>query len=270
MAGDILSFIEKYVVEPFKYATSDWLKILIGVSLLFLYYVISLIVDGILSLFFGPFSLVFILLLNIIFTIPLAGYYIEVIRNTLKGLDTLPSWFNIVRILIDGLLYKIAYSIALFLYTLIFALPVILIGFILLTIFRDLSSSIPWIVLLSLFILGGLVIYMVVILIVFWICVPLATVNFAKKGFFGFFEVVDILKRFSLEYLVIWVLYKILPIIISLPIGICLAILMLIPFVNILVLLLVIPLVVIIGPVLGFILEVMFNRAVAKYYRERE
>ena len=105
---------------------------------------------------------------------------------------------------------------------------------------------------------------------ILWVYLPLATVNFAKKGFFGFFEVVDILKRFSLEYLVIWVLYKILPIIISLPIGICLAILMLIPFVNILVLLLVIPLVVIIGPVLGFILEVMFKRAVAKYYRERE
>ena len=257
-------------MEPFRYVTSDWLKVLIGVSLLFLYLIISIIVGAILSILLGSFSSIFTYMLYLIFEILLIGYYIGVIKNTLKGLDTLPSWTNLVKIVIDGLLYKIAYTIALLLYILVFIAPVILLGFMLILFFRDLSSHIPWIVLMSLLIIVAMIVYTVVMYIVFEICASLATVNFAKKGFFGFFKVLDILKKVSLEYLVIWVLYKIVPFIICIIIiiigGIFLFILLLIPFINILVILSVI----ITGRVLEFILNIMFYRAVAKYYREKE
>jgi len=266
MAGDILSFIEEYVVEPFKYTTSDWLKILIGASLLFIsviIYVMLNFIGEILIVLLGPFAIPFLFIMfciYMVFEVIVDGYYIGVIRSTLKGLDTLPNWINIGRILIDGVLYKVASIALMFLYLVVY-FPLIL----LLVIVKQLLQFISW----RDWVLG-LVLITVILFITWSIYVPLATVNFAKKGFLGFFDIWGILKKFSFEYLAIWVLYKIVPVIILLPIGICLDILMLIPFVNILVLLLVILLVVIIGPVLGFILEVMFHRAVAKYYRERE
>ena len=68
-----MSSIEKYLVEPFKYATSDRLKVLIGGLLLFS----NIVVDWLLSILLGPLSLILIPGITLIFTVIIVGYCIE-------------------------------------------------------------------------------------------------------------------------------------------------------------------------------------------------
>ena len=245
-----MSFIEKYIVEPFEYATSDWLKVLIGGLLLFF----SLTLDWILSILLGPFSFILILVIDLIVIIAINGYYIAVIRNTLQGLDTLPDWSNLGEILRDGALY----IGALFILLLVVYLPAILLLSIVGLLFDWATTTLL------------LLHYVSVSLIALMIYVPLATVNFAKKGFLGFFEVGDIFKKISLEYLGIQVIYTVLGIgivvIFYLMATISLFFLFLVLSLGILCFLLSM----LVVSVVNFGLWIMFSRAVARYYLEWE
>jgi len=245
-----MSFIEKYIVEPFRYITSDWLKVLIGGLLLFF----SLTLDWILSILLGPFSFILILVIDLVVIIAINGYYIAVIKNTLEGLDTLPDWSNLGEILRDGALY----IGALFILLLVVYLPAILLLSIVGLLFDWATTTLL------------LLLYVSVSLIALMIYVPLAMVNFAKKGFLGFFEVVDILKKISLEYLGIQVIYTVLGIgivvIFYLMATISLFFLFLILSLGILCFLLSM----LVVSVVNFGLWIMFSRAVARYYLEKE
>jgi len=293
-----MSFIENYLVEPFKYVTSDRLKVLVGGSLLFF----NIVVDWMLLILLGPFSLILIPGITLIFTVIIVGYSIGIIKNTLKGIDTLPDWRNFTEIVKDGVLY----TVALFILNLVLYLPAILLliigsfdtlgelvghysGGILIdgvlyigTLFiLNLVIYLPITLLLTVGLfstLGGLTgyltyllpLYMLMALIVLLIYVPLATVNFAKKGFSGFFKVFDVLKKISLEYIGI-LLYTLL--------GIVAVIIFILIFVNIFAPLLyfIYPLgvlillsVILMVTIMDFILWVISFRAVTKYYLERD
>ncbi|HIP90762.1 MAG TPA: DUF4013 domain-containing protein [Methanothermococcus okinawensis] len=263
MLSGIMSFIEKYIVEPFKYATSDLDKIIIGGMLLFF----NSIVDSLLpslegsptyGQILGVCLLIFII--TLILNGVVLGYYIGVIKNTLKGLDILPDWSNIVELLTDGILY----SIALLLLVLMLLIPVgLLFMFILALILvsENMSYYDPTVVVV---VLIPLILLMIVLFIVLDIYESLATVNFAKKGFFGFFEIRDILKKISLEYLGIWFLYTLCNSLVSLIFKFSLQYSL---YVNDWILLCLV--ILIVSPI-TFIPSVMFYRAVAKYYLERE
>ena len=97
-----MSFLEKYLIEPFKYATSDWLKVLIVILLLGIpIVIISISLIAYIKLNFSTFILTLGigLLFFIITSMAITGYYIGVVKNTLKGLDTLPDWSNFIEIL---------------------------------------------------------------------------------------------------------------------------------------------------------------------------
>ena len=291
-----MSFIEKYIIEPFKYAISDRSKVLIGGSLLFF----NIVVDWILSILLGPLSLIIIPGITLTFTVIILGYCIGVTKNTLKGLDTLPDWNT--EIVKDGVLY----IVALFILNLVVYLPVTLL--LIMGLFDTLGGlighysggismdgalyagtlfisnlvvylSVTLLLTVGLFsTLGGLTgyltyllsLYMLVALIVLTIYIPIATVNFAKKGFFEFFKVFDVFKKISLEYIGI-LLYTVLGIgaviiFIITAVNIFASLLYLIYPLGVLILLFVI----LVISIMDFILWVISFRAVAKYYLERE
>jgi len=194
------------------------------------------------------------------------GYYIGVIKNTLEGLNTLPNWSNFGEIVKDGILY----FLALFILTILVFFPAILISTIgsSLTIGGDISYltvagdiSYLYTYLLSSFLLLTVVlIYMIMATTILWVYLPLATVNFAKKGFFGFFEVVDILKKkISLGYITILILYSIV-------------------YFTVVLILWVIGIIPVIGTaisnvyfyIFSVIYSIAFFRAVTKYFMEKE
>jgi len=260
-----MSFIEKYVVEPFKYATSDWLKVLIGVLLLLIPIVLSSVLL-VVYLNSGPFTPLILayLIVPLIIQVVINGYYIAVIKNTLEGLDTLPDWSNLGEIVKDGILYMIA----LFIITLLLSLPAIILFIIgvypvlatsgsYLT-YTDLWNAIAYMSIIVILLL----LYLLLLAVILWVYVPLATVNFAKKGFFGFFEVGDIFKKISLEYLGILLVYFVIGCIISIVLGI-LGVITLIPIIGEMVYY-------VLGGILSFIYGIMLYRAVAKYYLERD
>ncbi|HIP90761.1 MAG TPA: DUF4013 domain-containing protein [Methanothermococcus okinawensis] len=258
-----MSFIEKYVVEPLRYAFSDGWKLLIGILLL----VFNNIITIFLYLMFietSPYISIVISLINFFVSIVILGYYIGVIKNTLKGLDILPDWSNLGEIVKDGILYIFALII---LYTLAF-LPAILILKVgsSLTIGGDVSFSSSYYsnlstIFASIFLLLTVVLsYVVMAVTVLWVYTPLATVNFAKKGFSGFFEIRDILKKkISLDYIVILVLYSIIYWIIGLLLGIF----GIIPIIGTAISL-------VYFYMFYFIFSIVFFRAVSKYYLKKE
>jgi len=242
-----MSFLEKYLKEPFRYATSDWTKILIGSSLLFFIIFISLAS----SLLLGPYAMIFIIIPVLIVSMLLTGYYIGVIKNTLNGIDTLPDWSNYMEFTKDGILYYIALTII----SLIVYLPAILfliVGIFFTAGFEILTSGdlLSIIMSLSVFVIITVLYYMVAS-IALAIYTPLATVNFAKKGFSGFFEFFNILKKISLEYILMLILYFIVYSIVG--------VVSIIPFIGIL-----------IYGIISFPIDVIFHRAIAKYYLEKE
>lgn len=277
-----MSFIEKYLVEPFKYIESDWFKVLIGSLLLFLY----IVFDMGLRILLGPFAIIFtpvayllviiILIIDLLISIIISGYYIGVIKNTLKGVGTLPNWSNLIEIVKDGILYNIALLILL---TVAFIPVVILliVGAFFTTVgFGDyltllLESSAQGASGVALIFLGIAGILSILIMLILIIYIPLAMVNFARKGFLGFFEFFDILKKISFEYILILLLYIILFAIISAIFVVAFffsAVIILIPFIGVLISGLIMLIATAIATVLSFIVGIMFNRAVAKYYLE--
>ena len=265
---ELLRYIEEYIIEPLRYTFSDGLKLLIGILLLVFNDIFSLLLFLLfIKLDFPPFIL--ILVINLFVRVIILGYYIGVIKNTLQGLDTLPDWNNFGEIVKDGILYFIALII---LYMLIF-LPAILIIIIgsSLTIgsgvnYFTVGGDINYLLytylanLLSPFLLlTAILLYVFMATTILWIYTPLVTVNFAKKGFLGFFEVVDILKKkISLDYIVILVLYSLIFSIVCLALWI-------------------IGLIPVIGMAISdayfcifyFVHSIVFFRAVGKYYLKK-
>ena len=272
-----MSFIEKYLIEPFKYATSDWLKVLVVILLLSIPMVViflSFIAYMKLDFFTFILTLGIGLLLLIIVSIPITGYYIGVVKNTLKGLDTLPDWSNFVEILKDGILY----IVALFILVLLAYLPVILlliIGIFFTGTIATADSFVhgnPWTIITSLLVyIVVLLLYVLVVSIALKIYIPLATVNFAKKGFFGFFKFSDVLKKVSLEYILILLLYFVINFIFNFILETTInTINIIVSMMNIFIFITVIPIYIACSTVVFFIIEIMSYRAVTKYYLERE
>ena len=269
-----LSFLEKYLIEPFKYATSDRLKVLIVILLLGIpIVIISISLIAYIKLNFSTFILTLGigLLFFIITSMAITGYYIEVVKNTLKGLDTLPDWSNFIEILKDGVLY----TVALFILILLAYLPAILlliIGIFFTGAIATVDSfghSDLWTIITSLlaYILV-LLLYMLVVPIALKIYVPLATVNFAKKGFSGFFKFSDVLKKISFEYILILLLYFVINFIFNFILETIANII--VPMLDIFISIIVISIYIMCNTIISFIFEIMSYRAVTKYYLERE
>ena len=269
-----LSFLEKYLIEPFKYATSDRLKVLIVILLLGIpIVIISISLIAYIKLNFSTFILTLGigLLFFIITSMAITGYYIGVVKNTLKGLDTLPDWSNFIEILKDGVLY----TVALFILILLAYLPAILlliIGIFFTGAIATVDSfghSDLWTIITSLlaYILV-LLLYMLVVSIALKIYVPLATVNFAKKGFSGFFKFSDVLKKISFEYILILLLYFVINFIFNFILETIANII--VPMLDIFISIIVISIYIMCNTIISFIFEIMSYRAVTKYYLERE
>ncbi|HIP17276.1 MAG TPA: DUF4013 domain-containing protein [Methanothermococcus okinawensis] len=254
-----MSFIEKYLKEPFRYATSDWIKILIGSLLSFFSALVTLLSTSLLAPSAIIFMLIiFFMLISLVIDIILLGYYIGVAKNTLKGVDTLPNWSNFIEFIKDGILYYIAMIIVL----LMIYLPAILLTVgIFSAVGGGFGNHLAFNNSISMYLLVviGIVLYIIVASIAFILYFPLATVNFAKKGFSGFFEFFNILKKISLEYILILILYFILNVITYF----ILTIILIIPIVGILIY-------ITCGMILTFLLGVAAIRAISKYYLEKE
>ena len=260
----------------------------------------NMFMDWLLLMSLGPFSLIVIPGMTLTFSVIILGYCIGIIKNTLKGIDTLPDWNS--EIVKDGILY----TCALFILSLVVHLPAILlliiglfdipgdpidcysgkfpidgVFYISITSILNLVVYLPVTLLLTVGLsstlegLTGYLVYlipfnMLLALIVLLIYVPLATVNFAKKGFFGFFKFSDVLKKISLEYIgillctLLGVVTAIISVIITFEIS---APLLYLAFPSGVLFLLFSTLVI---GILDFILWVMSFRAVVKYYLERE
>ena len=247
-----MSFVEKYILEPLRYTTSDWLKVVIGGLLLFF----NLTLDWTLSLLLGPFSIIPTIIIDLVVSIVIMGYYIGVIKNTLEGLDILPDWSNIGEILIDGALCVGALLILLLVIYLPLILLLVAVG----------NLSFPWIMVVFFYIL----VYILVSLIALMIYTPLATVNLVKKGFFGFFDFEEVFKKISPEYLGIIALYTLW------DIGIV-VVFYLMATISLFVFFLILPLGILcfllstlVISVINFGLWIMFFRAIAKYCLEKE
>ena len=167
-----MSFLEKYLKEPFDYATSDLTKILIGSLILSFIQILLILIMGHSSV--NHPSLYSIFLLNIRW-----GYCIGVVKNTLKGMDTLPDWSNFIEIIVDGFIGITAFLILYF----ILYLP-----FVQLSILSEEMADI-----LAAFIA---LLYS-----------PIAMANLAKKGFFGFFDFPDVLGKISFKYISILIFF---------------------------------------------------------------
>ena len=120
-----------------------------------------------------------ILIMNFIVTILVVGYCIGVVKNTLKGMDTLPDWSNFIEIIVDGFIGITAFLILYF----ILYLP-----FVQLSILSEEMADI-----LAAFIA---LLYS-----------PIAMANLAKKGFFGFFDFPDVLGKISFKYISILIFF---------------------------------------------------------------
>ena len=272
-----MSFLEKYLIEPFKYATSDWLKVLIVILLLGIpIVIISISLIAYIKLNFSTFILTLGmgLLFFIITSMAITGYYIGVVKNTLKGLDTLPDWSNFIEILKDGVLYVVA----VFILNLVVYLPAILLLIIgifftgtIVTV-DSFEHSDLWTIITSLLLyILVLLLYMLVVSIVLAIYIPLATVNFAKKGFFGFFKFSDVLKKISLEYILILLLYFLINFILNFILQTTIKIInIIVSMIDIFIYIIAVLIYIVCGTVISFILEIMSYRAVTKYYIERE
>jgi hypothetical protein len=158
-------------------------------------------------------------LLGLILLIIQTGYFIKIAKNTVEGDDNLPKWENFKDLFIKGIKYAVGMIL---LGIIIFAIPTIVLGigiYLYISFVHELSGAsvnmpynlppigapepLVWITFIF-----AILLY-VVGFVVYTIYEPLATVNFAKKGFRGFFEFNYILKLMSLEYLLLVILYNI-------------------------------------------------------------
>jgi hypothetical protein len=128
-------------------------------------------------------------------------------KETLNGSNKLPNWDNCSKLLMDGLLYGIGALILLFISLIPMfvgvALYIVGLHFLVKTfssIFEVVMDVGVWATILG-FIFGYLV---------FLIYLPISTVNFANKGFFGFFEFKNLFKMINLKYIVLAIVVYVL------------------------------------------------------------
>ena len=229
-----MSFIEKYLIEPFQYATSDLTKIFIGGLLLsFLHVMMEYSLMNYSYLY--PF---------LIFVIG-GGYMIGVIKNTLEGIDTLPDWSDFIEIVKDGFLLAVAFLLLAILFLLI-KLLIMLYFFGLLVVFGSHIEKIIHLILLFLM----------------FSYFFLAMVNLAKEGFLGFFDFPNVVEKMSLEYFSILFLYLIIYSFFTLLLF------PLLQFYSNSISQMVFSYTVF--HTIFFLLDVMLSRAVARYYMEKE
>jgi hypothetical protein len=221
-------FIERYFKEPIKYAMLDWKKIFVGGVFGLIFY-ISI---DLLSLILPDFSLFYQLsiveqiiaailgilaLLGLMLLIIQTGYLIKIAKNTVDGGGHLPKWENFKDLFLNGIKWTVGMIL---LGIIIFAIPTIVLGigiYLYISFIHNLSGAhgnLPYNIppigapepLVWITFIFAILLYMVGF-VIYTIYEPLATVNFAKKGFKGFFEFKYILKLMSLEYLLLVIIY---------------------------------------------------------------
>ena len=222
-------FIERYFKEPIKYAISDWKKIFVGGTFGLIFYIST----DLLSLILPDFSLFYQLstmeqiiavilgilaLLGLILLIIQTGYFIKIAKNTIEGDDNLPKWENFKDLFLKGIKYAVGMIL---LGIIIFAIPTIVLGigiYLYIPFIQNLSGvsgiifnlppiGVPEPLVWITFIFA--ILLYIVGFVIYTLYEPLATVNFAKKGFRGFFEFNYILKLMSLEYLLLVITYNV-------------------------------------------------------------
>ncbi|WP_292460101.1 DUF4013 domain-containing protein [Methanothermococcus sp.] len=276
---------ERYIKEPFKYATSDWKKIFVGgvlniIAILPLELLSAMI--GVISYSgsrFGTYTpsieglttmiaiFVVLSLFTIIISIILMGYYITISKNTIESIDTLPEWENFGTFIKNGFLYYVALLIFGFV---VIGLPIILMSALLfIPVYNHISNYHP-----NMNIIIGLLLFILVICILAILAIlyiPLATVNFAKKGFEGFFEFKYILKLISLKYIVLlillWLIFVVISALINLP-AMVLSILSELSY-NTTMLYISKVLYAITGGFTSFFLSVIYYRSISNYYVDK-
>ena len=207
--------IKGYIKDAINYATSDIKKLIVGgfLGVLFswpLDMIGNLLPDNPEALQVIPEKMLYLLMgLGICFMVGIValmiqdGYFVRIMRETINDSKTLPEWEGFLKLFIDGILYSIGSLVLL----LIFMIPTIallilcaLTGFALLTTSANLLEifgAFSIILIILVFISGFLL---------FLVYSPLAVVNFANRGFFGFFEFRKIFKMaMSIEYIILLV-----------------------------------------------------------------
>ena len=161
-------------------------------------------------------SMANIIFLSIPIHIILFGYYVKIMRTTLEGDINLPEWTGFFKIIIDGILLVIGQTIVSIAFMiipliigiigvafLIFAESFEIIGHSLM--FISILSFIPFMILNSLYII-------------------LANINFAKRGFFGFFDYNEVINKFSINYILLASVIFVFSLMLSITIVIIVAI----------------------------------------------
>ncbi|AEH06222.1 DUF4013 domain-containing protein [Methanothermococcus okinawensis] len=280
-------FVDKYIKEPFEYAMSDWKKIFVGGVLgiigILPFNLFSAVMDGFNHRFgtsapsissLTPIIALFIVasLFTIIISIILTGYYIKVSKHTLNSINILPEWENFGALIKDGFIYYIAMLI---LALIVVGIPVVLMA-ILFVATGWVSIANPQYLagMPNSSVIAGIFLFIAILFILFIILAiytPLATVNFAKKGFEGVFEFKQIFKLMSVKYIILlillWIIFLIIQIILNLPATILSIWYILSP--NFIVLYSSAVLSAIIKGFLSFFLGVVFYKSISNYYVDR-
>jgi len=273
--GGKMPFIEDYIKEPLKYAFSDLKKGVVGgvlvslfpVALSTLMLLLTPYLDKMKMGFYSmphltPLIIIVGVLAFIGFLISFLvyGYYVKVMKSTLEGNNQLPEWDGFGEMFIKGILWCFGGLLVSIIF-LIIPLLVMGIGVVYLPKSPDVG--------IILFGLGILSMILFLIPLAFYI--PLATINFAKKGFFGFFEFVEIFKKFSLEYITLFIAVMVVVFIVATIVQL--------PFIIVKVLLVFanpkLPYIVdvvsaFVNSFVGFFLGVFQYRTFAKYYKKKE
>ncbi|WP_457611788.1 DUF4013 domain-containing protein [Methanocaldococcus sp.] len=261
--------IKEILVDSFNYIKNNFKTLSIGAIIYGIIGAIWGVLEGFIYYYSHHnadlMSLTLIVLFIIIFLITIfigfivAGYYVRVMRVTVNNSNKAPDWDDIGGLFVDGLLLTFG-IITLFIIFLIVPILFFVLGAITLVFGIGI-----------IFIILGLI-FLIVALILSYLYNPLAQVNFAVKGFKGFFE----FKRiFSLMKSLDYILLMIALFIISIGVGIVITIitfpitLITIIAKNLYIYILLYSLVYLIQFFISYYLSIFIIRAVSLYYRER-
>ena len=194
--------IVDYLRDAIDYTKSDIKNFVIGWILLSLTWFLISMAEYLTG--WGEYLILMIIIVTFLIQ---CGYYIKIMKETLNGSNKLPNWDNCSKLLMDGLLYGIGALILLFISLIPMfvgvALYIVGLHFLVKTfssIFEVVMDVGVWATILG-FIFGYLV---------FLIYLPISTVNFANKGFFGFFEFKNLFKMINLKYIVLAIVVYVL------------------------------------------------------------
>ncbi|EHP86687.1 DUF4013 domain-containing protein [Methanotorris formicicus] len=178
----------------------------------------------------------------------------------MKGSNQLPEWENFGELFVKGILWAVGN----FLLVLIFIIvPLLIVGGGVLYLSKNPNTG------MILIGLGMLLMVLFILPLMFYL--PLATVNFAKRGFLGFFEFVEVFNKFSLEYIILFIVVVIVISIISMVIQLPFVILkFLLIFANPKLPYIVDVVIAFINSFVGFFLGIFQYRVFAKYYKKKE